>query len=181
MIKLPLTDPGNPDTRSPLRFLLWVARLQWTTLLGGITFGVIWMVAQALMPAAMLASYAWKYWIARRERAQLRHAFSYFVPSEVVSMLEHNRGQIGDAKELVECGCVATDAAIDVSRALGTQVAKWTARATPASALNRPSRRRSPKMSAANSARRRRTATGVRAPTAIALRQNAIASAGAAA
>ena len=53
MIKLPFTDPGNPDTRSPLRFLLWVARLQWTTLLGGITFGVIWMVAQALMPAAI--------------------------------------------------------------------------------------------------------------------------------
>jgi ABC-type multidrug transport system fused ATPase/permease subunit len=53
MIKLPFTDPGSPDIRSPLRFLLWVARLQWTTLLGGITFGVIWMVAQALMPAAI--------------------------------------------------------------------------------------------------------------------------------
>ena len=53
MIKLPFTDPGNPDTRSPLRFLLWIARLQWTTLLAGITFGVIWMVSQALMPAAI--------------------------------------------------------------------------------------------------------------------------------
>ena len=53
MIKLPFTDPGNPDTRSPLRFLLWVARLRWKTLLGGVFFGVIWMVAQALMPAAI--------------------------------------------------------------------------------------------------------------------------------
>jgi ABC-type multidrug transport system fused ATPase/permease subunit len=53
MIKLPLSDPGQPDTRSPLRFLLWIARHQWTTLLAGVTFGVIWMVAQALMPAAI--------------------------------------------------------------------------------------------------------------------------------
>src|SRR6478735_5788387 len=53
MIKLPFTDPGNPDTRSPLRFLLWVARLQWKTLLGGVFFGVVWMVSQALMPAAI--------------------------------------------------------------------------------------------------------------------------------
>ena len=53
MIKLPFTDPGQPDTRSPLRFLLWVARLQWKTLLGGVFFGVVWMVSQALMPAAI--------------------------------------------------------------------------------------------------------------------------------
>src|SRR5262245_20340251 len=53
MIKLPFTDPGQPDTRSPVRFLLWIARQQWTTLLAGITFGVIWMVSQALMPAAI--------------------------------------------------------------------------------------------------------------------------------
>jgi ABC-type multidrug transport system fused ATPase/permease subunit len=53
MIKLPFTDPGAPDTRSPLRFLLWIARLQWRTLLAGVFFGVIWMVSQALMPAAI--------------------------------------------------------------------------------------------------------------------------------
>src|SRR5262249_59935617 len=40
MIKLPFTDPGQPDTRSPARFLLWIARHQWTTLLAGVTFGV---------------------------------------------------------------------------------------------------------------------------------------------
>src|SRR4051794_9856116 len=53
MIKLPFTDPGRPDTRSPLRFLLWVARHQVWTLLAGVFFGVIWMVSQALMPAAI--------------------------------------------------------------------------------------------------------------------------------
>ena len=53
MIKLPFTDPGRPDTRSPVRFLLWVARHQVGTLLAGVFFGVVWMVSQALMPAAI--------------------------------------------------------------------------------------------------------------------------------
>ena len=53
MIKLPFTDPGRPDTRSPIRFLLWVARHQVGTLLAGVFFGVVWMVSQALMPAAI--------------------------------------------------------------------------------------------------------------------------------
>ena len=53
MIKLPFADPGNPDTRSPARFLVWVGRQQLRTLLGGVFFGVLWMVSQALMPAAI--------------------------------------------------------------------------------------------------------------------------------
>jgi ABC-type multidrug transport system fused ATPase/permease subunit len=53
MIKLPFSDPGNPDTRSPARFLVWVGRQQLGTLLGGVFFGVLWMVSQALMPAAI--------------------------------------------------------------------------------------------------------------------------------
>ena len=53
MIKLPFADPGNPDTRSPVRFLVWVGRQQLWTLLGGVFFGVVWMVSQALMPAAI--------------------------------------------------------------------------------------------------------------------------------
>jgi ABC-type multidrug transport system fused ATPase/permease subunit len=53
MIKLPFADPGNPDTRSPIRFLVWVGRQQLWTLLGGVSFGVLWMVSQALMPAAI--------------------------------------------------------------------------------------------------------------------------------
>ncbi|MFN2524221.1 MAG: ABC transporter ATP-binding protein [Mycobacteriales bacterium] len=50
MRDLPLTDPGTPDLRSPGRFLLRVVRLQWTTVLGGATFGILWMCAQALLP-----------------------------------------------------------------------------------------------------------------------------------
>jgi ABC-type multidrug transport system fused ATPase/permease subunit len=53
MIKLPFADPGKPDTRSPIRFLVWVGRQQLWTLLGGVFFGVLWMVSQALMPAAI--------------------------------------------------------------------------------------------------------------------------------
>lgn len=53
MQRLPYPDPGIPDLRTPLRFLRWVARGQWRTLLGGVFFGVIWMVSQALLPAAV--------------------------------------------------------------------------------------------------------------------------------
>ena len=51
MRQIPLPDPGIPDTRSPARYLWWVARGQWPTILGGITFGSIWMTAQSVMPA----------------------------------------------------------------------------------------------------------------------------------
>ena len=50
MKQLPFAVPGTPDTRSPIRFLLWVGRQQLGTLALGMTFGVIWMLAQALLP-----------------------------------------------------------------------------------------------------------------------------------
>ena len=53
MQRLPYPDPGTPDLRTPLRFLRWVARGQWRTLASGVFFGVIWMVSQALFPAAV--------------------------------------------------------------------------------------------------------------------------------
>ncbi len=53
MRTLPLTDPGVPDLRSPARFLWWIARGQWVTLLVGVCFGVAWMLAQALVPYAI--------------------------------------------------------------------------------------------------------------------------------
>ena len=53
MIELPVADPGRPDTRSPVRLLLWVGRHQLGTLAAAISFGIIWMVAQALMPYAI--------------------------------------------------------------------------------------------------------------------------------
>ena len=50
---LPLPHPGSADHRSPARFLWWVARGQWPTLLGGMFFGIIWMSSQAVMPAVL--------------------------------------------------------------------------------------------------------------------------------
>lgn len=50
---LPFDDPGTPDIRSPARYLLWTGRQQWRTLAVGVVFGVVWMVAQALVPAAI--------------------------------------------------------------------------------------------------------------------------------
>lgn len=53
MRQLPEADPGTPDHRSPARYLLWVARGQKATLLGGMLFGIIWMSAQAFVPAIL--------------------------------------------------------------------------------------------------------------------------------
>jgi len=51
MKSLPLADPGTPDTRSSGRYLLWIMRMQGWVLVMAILSGVVWMVAQALMPA----------------------------------------------------------------------------------------------------------------------------------
>jgi ABC-type multidrug transport system fused ATPase/permease subunit len=51
MRKLPLADPGTPDVRSPGRYLWWVARGQKASVVTGVVFGTIWMVAQSVMPA----------------------------------------------------------------------------------------------------------------------------------
>ena len=53
MKQLPFTHPGRPDTRSPVRFLLWVGRQQLGSLGLGATFGIVWMLAQALLPYAL--------------------------------------------------------------------------------------------------------------------------------
>src|SRR5215475_935520 len=53
MRTLPAVDPGTPDHRSATRYLLWLARQQARPIMAGIGFGVVWMVSQALMPAAI--------------------------------------------------------------------------------------------------------------------------------
>jgi ABC-type multidrug transport system fused ATPase/permease subunit len=53
MKRLPLDDPGEPDSRSAARYLLWVLRNQLPTILPGIALGIVWMVSQALVPAAL--------------------------------------------------------------------------------------------------------------------------------
>ncbi|MEV4514698.1 ABC transporter ATP-binding protein [Dactylosporangium sp. NPDC049525] len=53
MKRLPLDDPGEPDSRSAARYLLWVLRNQLPTILPGVALGIVWMVSQALVPAAL--------------------------------------------------------------------------------------------------------------------------------
>lgn len=53
MLKLPYDDPGTPDLRSPFRFLVWTGQQQQRPLLVGTMYGVLWMGAQALVPAAI--------------------------------------------------------------------------------------------------------------------------------
>ncbi|MEW2352555.1 ABC transporter ATP-binding protein [Spirillospora sp. NPDC029432] len=53
MKPLPVEDPGEPDHRSPARYLLWLGRTQAGSLSAGALLGVVWMLSQALMPAAI--------------------------------------------------------------------------------------------------------------------------------
>jgi ABC-type multidrug transport system fused ATPase/permease subunit len=53
MREVPFPDPGRPDTRSPLRFMAWVAREQWRTQVLGMVSGGLWMLSIALIPAAL--------------------------------------------------------------------------------------------------------------------------------
>ncbi|GIH40573.1 ABC transporter [Microbispora corallina] len=53
MYSLPAGDPGTPDTRGPLRYLWWVARVQGRRLVIGIAFAIVWWLGQALVPAAL--------------------------------------------------------------------------------------------------------------------------------
>jgi len=50
MRDLPVPEPGTPDHRSPLRFLLWIARVHLRSLGIGATYGIVWMLSQSLMP-----------------------------------------------------------------------------------------------------------------------------------
>jgi len=51
--RIPLAHPGDPDLRSPVRFLFWIARGQRRTVVGGAFFGALWMGTQGVIPAAL--------------------------------------------------------------------------------------------------------------------------------
>ncbi|MDT5035109.1 MAG: hypothetical protein QOE03_294 [Micromonosporaceae bacterium] len=53
MKALPVPEPGIPDSRSPLRYLWWLAGTQAATIAGGIGFGIAWMAARAVAPAVV--------------------------------------------------------------------------------------------------------------------------------
>ncbi|GAA1735616.1 ABC transporter ATP-binding protein [Luedemannella helvata] len=50
---LPVPDPGTPPTRTSTGYLWWLVRVQASTVVAAIMFGVVWSLAQALMPAAI--------------------------------------------------------------------------------------------------------------------------------
>src|SRR3954471_12370960 len=50
MRRLPLPDPGTPDTRSPGRFFWWLVRGQRGTIAAGAALGIAWMLLQAVAP-----------------------------------------------------------------------------------------------------------------------------------
>lgn len=54
--ELPTAEPGTPDTRSPVRYLIWIAAQQRVLLIFNAIFGIGWMVSQALIWAAVGAA-----------------------------------------------------------------------------------------------------------------------------
>ena len=54
--ELPHPDLGEPDTRSPVRYLMWIAARQKGLLFWNAFFGIGWMVSQALLWAAVGAA-----------------------------------------------------------------------------------------------------------------------------
>jgi ABC-type multidrug transport system fused ATPase/permease subunit len=54
--ELPTAEPGTPDTRSPMRYLIWIAAQQKVLLIFNAVFGIGWMVSQALIWAAVGAA-----------------------------------------------------------------------------------------------------------------------------
>ncbi|MFF2269795.1 ABC transporter transmembrane domain-containing protein [Cellulosimicrobium cellulans] len=50
MRPLPLPDPGTPDLRGPTRYLLWLARRQWTVLTVSVLLGLANFACQAFQP-----------------------------------------------------------------------------------------------------------------------------------
>jgi ABC-type multidrug transport system fused ATPase/permease subunit len=54
--ELPVDEPGTPDQRSPMRYLVWLAGQQKWALTLNALFGIGWMVSQALLWAAVGAA-----------------------------------------------------------------------------------------------------------------------------
>jgi ABC-type multidrug transport system fused ATPase/permease subunit len=48
-----LSDPGTPDVSSPVRFLLRTAAQQWRPMVAGSVIGTVWLLSQAVLPAAI--------------------------------------------------------------------------------------------------------------------------------
>lgn len=49
----PYPIKGKADTRTPVRYLLWLGSLQLPSLAGGVLCGSLWLLAQAMMPLVL--------------------------------------------------------------------------------------------------------------------------------
>src|SRR5450432_2998747 len=56
MRPLPDSEPGTADIRSPARYVWWLIGRQKASVALGVLWGCVWMVAQALVPAALGAA-----------------------------------------------------------------------------------------------------------------------------
>lgn len=61
-------------------------------------------------PAAFFTSVIWKYFLANRERLNIRTAFGYYLPDNVVSQLAKNLSGIENSRKIVYGTCLMTDA-----------------------------------------------------------------------
>jgi ABC-type multidrug transport system fused ATPase/permease subunit len=53
MRDLPDARPGDPDGRSPTRYLAWLVRRGWASLTAAVLMAILWMLCQALVPFAL--------------------------------------------------------------------------------------------------------------------------------
>ncbi|UCD79561.1 MAG: adenylate/guanylate cyclase domain-containing protein [Desulfobacterales bacterium] len=61
-------------------------------------------------PIVFFASVLWKYFLANRERRNIRTAFGYYLPDNVVNQLAKNMSGIGSSRRIVYGTCLMTDA-----------------------------------------------------------------------
>ena len=62
------------------------------------------------VPLALIGSFAWKYIDINRERINIRKAFSYYLPDEVVNNISKNIAYAMASHRVVPCICLSTDA-----------------------------------------------------------------------
>jgi len=62
------------------------------------------------MPLAFLITVFWKYFQANRERRNIRTAFGYYLPDNVVNQLAKNMSDIANSRRIVYGTCLMTDA-----------------------------------------------------------------------
>ena len=62
------------------------------------------------VPIAFLGAVFWKYYKANKERQNIRTAFGYYLPDNVVNRLAADRSNIGNSSRIVYGTCLLTDA-----------------------------------------------------------------------